>query len=261
MVEFRTAASIAVTATLGVVTGCSKAAGPTPPLRVAAAADLAFAFREVGDAFSKMSGLPAPTFSFGSTGLLEKQIEQGAPFDVFAAANVSYADQAVKAGACDGATRKSYGRGRLVVWTSKGAAAAPPRTLADLADVRFRKVAIANPEHAPYGRAAEQVLEHLGLWDAIKSKLVFGENVQETLQFAVTGNADAAVVALSLAIVTKDGVSLPIDESLHAPIDQTMVLCKAGGNRDAGARFEDFVNGPDGRAIMKRYGFLLPGEG
>ena len=261
MVEFRTAASITVTATLGVVAGCAKTASPEPPLRVAAAADLAFAFREVGDAFAKKSGLPAPIFSFGSTGLLEKQIEQGAPFDVFAAANVSYADQAVKAGACDGATRKSYGRGRLVVWTSKEAATAPPLTLADLADARFRKVAIANPEHAPYGRAAEQALAHLGLWDGIKSKLVFGENVQETLQFAVTGNADAAVVALSLAIVTKDGVSLPIDESLHAPIDQAMVLCNGGGNRAAGARFEDFVNGPDGRAIMKRYGFLLPGEG
>src|SRR5262249_23213427 len=151
--------------------------------------------------------------------LLAKQLDQGAPFDVFAAANVSFVDQVVKSGACDGGSKAMYARGRLVVWTRSGAGAAPPRSLADLADSRFAHVAIANPEHAPYGRAAEDALGRSGALDAVKPKLVFGENVQQALELAQTGNADAAIVALSLTIARNDGVSLPVDPTLHAPID------------------------------------------
>lgn len=252
--------SVLLLCVFGSLAACSKRAEePAKPLRIAAAADLKAAFGEVAGAFEKKSG-SAIKASFGSTGLLAKQIQEGGPFDVFAAANVSYVDDVVKAGSCDGSTKSLYARGRIVVWTSKKSAVPPPASIADLKDQRFSKVAIANPDHAPYGKAAEQALEHAGISEAVKPKLVLGENVQQTLQFAQTGNVDAAIVALSLAIVAENGAYIPVDESLHAPIDQALVVCKNGGNANAGKQFAEFVGGADGRAIMKRYGFLLPGE-
>jgi len=244
-------------AAAALLAGCGRKSGK-PPVRVAAAADLAFAFEEVGAAFEKQSGHRV-SFSFGSTGLLSKQIIEGAPFDVFAAANVSYADQVVKSADCDGASKKLYARGRIVVWTQKGGVAAV-RTLAELTDARFRKIAIANPEHAPYGKAAQDALTTAGLWDAVKPKLVFGENVQATLKWAQTGDADAAIVALSLAIVTENGTYMAIDPALHAPIDQALVVCAQGRNLEGGRAFTAFVGSEEGRAIMRRFGFLLPGE-
>lgn len=227
-------------------------------IRVAAAADLALAFKEIGAAFEKETG-DKTSFSFGSTGLLAKQIQEGAPFDLFAAANISFVDDVVKAGVCDGSQKSLYARGRIVVWTRKGSTVAPPKTLADLADARFAKVAIANPEHAPYGKAAQQALEKVGVWAQVKPKLVFGENVQQTLQFAQSGNVEAAIVALSLA-VQSDGAWLPIDVELHQPLDQALVLCGHSPALAEAAKLSAFVGSPAGRAIMRRYGFLLPGE-
>ena len=241
------------------VTGGGARARAGGPLRVAAAADLALAFKEVGAAYQKQTG-DKVIFSFGSTGLLERQIAEGAPFDLFAAANVSFANDAIQSGACTAEGKQLYARGRIVVWWRRDAKVEPPRTIADLADKRFIKVAIANPAHAPYGQAARQALQKAGVWPQTGSKLVFGENVQQTLQFAQSGNAEAAIVALSLAVIA-DGGYLLIPESLHQPIDQELVVCGKDAARRRRARaFADFVNAPAGRAIMKRYGFLLPGE-
>jgi molybdate transport system substrate-binding protein len=146
------------------------------------------------------------------------------------------------------------------VWWRNEAKAALPTALQDLADARFVHVAIANPEHAPYGRAAEQALSNAGVLDAVRPKLVFGENVQQALQSAETGNADVAIVALSLAIRNKKGAYLSLDQSMHAPIDQAMVVCRHGRSPELGKEFTDFVASKAGRAIMQRYGFLLPGE-
>jgi molybdate transport system substrate-binding protein len=235
------------------------AAASSPPLKVAAAADLALAFKEVGLAYEKKTG-DKVTFSFGSTGLIEQQIVEGAPFDLFAAANVSFADDAVRAGACDGDSKTLYARGRIVMWWRGDATVAPPKTPADLTDARFVKVAIANPAHAPYGKAALQALEKLGVADKVKPKLVYGENVQQALQFAQSGNAEVAIVALSLA-VSADGKYLLVDDKLHQPIDQAMVACGKDPARLARARaFAAFVASTQGRAIMRRFGFLLPGE-
>lgn len=245
--------------TLSALPGCARKPPPETKVTIAAASDLTAAFGELGEAFAKKTGV-TPTFSFGSTGLLAKQLDQGAPFDVFAAASASYVEQVTAAGACDAASRSMYARGRLVLWWRKGAAVAPPTSLADLADPRFVHVSIANPEHAPYGRAAEDALEHAGALLTVKPKLVFGENVQQALQLAATGNADVAVVALSLAIRSDEGAYLAVDPSQHAPIDQAMVLCRHGRGGALGKQFTEFVASPEGRRIMRSYGFLLPGE-
>lgn len=247
----------AAVAFVSLAIGCtSKAPGDTSEIKVAAAADLARAFEDMGKAFEAKSGKKV-TLTFGSTGLLAKQISEGAPFDLFAAANVSFADEAVRSGHCQAETKALYGRGRVVVWTRKGA----PRvmTLAELMEARFVKISLANPEHAPYGKAAREALQKAGIWEALKGKLVFGENVQQALQFAQTGNTDAALVALSLATVS-DGEYTTIAESEHAPLDQALVVCGAGPRAAVAKDFAAFVNSADGRVIMNRYGFLLPGE-
>lgn len=226
-------------------------------LRIAAAADLARAFAELATEFQAKTGI-AVEVEYGSSGLLAKQIEQGAPFALFAAANRDYVDQVIKTGKCDAATARSYARGRLVVWTRTGTM--PPAKLADLADPRFRKIAIANPEHAPYGKAAKQALEAAGLWPQIQDRIVLGENVQATMLYARDGNADAALVAQSLATVTDGGASLAVDPALHAPLDQAMVVCSAGDAGDAANQFEAFVGSREGREVMTRYGFTQPAD-
>lgn len=229
------------------------------PLRVAAAADLALAFGDLGKEFERSTGRRVD-FTFGSTGLLARQIEEGAPFDVFAAANVSFAEDAVRAGACDGASKQVYAQGRIVLWAKDRASL--PATLEGLEDRRFAKVALANPEHAPYGRAGKEALEKAGLWPAMSRRAVFGDNVQQTLMFAQTGNVDVAIVALSLA-VGAGGAYVPIDPALHGPLDQAMVICgqqRPGAKTREARAFVEFVSSPQGRATMRRFGFLLPGE-
>jgi molybdate transport system substrate-binding protein len=238
-------------------TACHRTKPATPAPKIAAAADLAFAFEEVGAAYAKATGIK-PVFTFGSTGLLAKQIQEGAPFDGFAAANVSFVDRVVASEACDGTTKRLYARGRIVLWAKRGVSL--PASVEGLSDARFVKIAIANPEHAPYGKAAREALEHAGVWTAVQPRIVYGENVQQTLEFARTGNADVAIVALSLAVVAKDGSYLVVDTAFHGPLDQALVACNHGQAPDAGKRFGEFVASPEGRTIMKRYGFLLPGE-
>jgi molybdate transport system substrate-binding protein len=224
-------------------------------VRIAAAADLARAFEEVGKTFEQKTHI-TPEFQFGSSGLLAKQIEQGAPFFLFAAANQEYVDQAIASGHCDAKSSRLYARGKIVVWSANGAPA--PTKLSDLADARFKKIAIANPEHAPYGRAAKEALEKAGIWDAVQPKLVLGENVQATMQYAQTGAVDASIIALSLAVVSKGGSFLPIEQTEYAPLEQAMVVCGNGAEADAAHQFEDLLASPDGREMMARYGFVLP---
>ena len=241
---------------LALVAGCSsKSNGRT--VRVAAASDLARAFEEIGKEFTARTGI-TPEFNFGSSGLLAKQIEQGAPYFLFAAANREFADNVIKSGRCDGTSSRMYARGWLVVWTPSGVAA--PTKLADLADPRFKRIAIANPEHAPYGTAAKQALEKAGVWPQVESRMVLAENVQATMLYARDHNAEAALVALSLAVVTDGGAFLPIDQSLHEPLDQQLVVCGNGEEADAARQLSEFINSREGREIMTRYGFLLPDE-
>jgi molybdate transport system substrate-binding protein len=228
------------------------------PVRVAAASDLTTAFEELGRSFEQQHKQKV-SFTFGSSGLLAKQLSEGAPFDVFAAASIAFVDDVVAAGACEGATRAPYGRGRIVIWSQKGGVAAA-QSLSDLADARFVRIAIANPEHAPYGKAAREALIEAGVWSRVEKRMVYGENIRQTWQLAQSGNVEAAIVALSLVIDDHANPWVSIDERLHRPIDQALVACNRGKNAAGGRAFATFVNGPKGRSVMKRYGFLLPNE-
>ncbi len=164
-------------------------------LTVAAAADLAPAFEELGREFQPTHKIKV-VFSFGSSGLLAKQIENGAPMDLFAAANTDYIDQLDKQGLIVPDTRTIYARGRITLWTRKDS---PQRIekISDLTRPEVKRIAIANPDHAPYGMAAREALQRAGIWDSVKSKLVYGENIRQTLQYAETGNVEVAIVVES----------------------------------------------------------------
>jgi molybdate transport system substrate-binding protein len=226
------------------------------PLKVAAAADLTFAFQDMGAEFEKRTGEKV-IFSFGATGLLEKQIAEGAPFDVFAAGDVAFVDDAIQSGACLPDSKALYATGQLALVLGKDVAGA--KGVADLVDARIAKIAIANPEHAPYGRAAKQALERAGVWEQTRARLVYGENVRQALQFVESGNAAAAIVALSLVKGQEGADVLPyvdVPAALHDPIVQALVVCTHGkAGVLAAAKFATYVQSSDGRALLARYGF------
>lgn len=230
---------------------------PNAEIIVAAAADLAPAFEELGRQFEQETGTRV-TFSFGSTGTLAKQIENGAPIDLFAAANVEFVEQLERQGLIVSETKALYARGRITIWTRADSALKVER-IEDLAHHEVARIAIANPEHAPYGRAAREALESAGIWEAVEPKLVYGENVRQAMQYAETGNADAAITALSLS-VQSDGRWALIPEELHKPLDQALAVIKGARLELEARRFAEFINSAQGRSTIRKYGFLLPGE-
>lgn len=224
-------------------------------VRVAAASDLGKAFEEIGKKFEARTGI-RPEITYGSSGLLAKQIEHGAHYSLFAAANKDFVSTVVKAKKCDGSTARIYGRGRIVLWTRTGVPA--PAQLADLADAtRFRKIGIASPDHAPYGLAAKQALQRSGLWEQVAPRIVEGENIQTTMLHARNANVDVAFVALSLAVVADGGGYLRIDPELHDPLDQQLVVCGKGEEAADAAQLAAFIDSAEGREIMTRYGFVI----
>ena len=239
------------------VAGGASARAATPALTVFAAADLALPFSEIAPRFEKALGAQL-TLVFGSTGMLTTQLTHGAPADVFFAANESFVDRLVATRAAIAETRMLYAQGRLALVTPK-ALSGVVRQLRDLAAPSVRRVAIANPQHAPYGQAAEQALRASGLWQTVAAKLVYGENVRQAVQFVQSGAAEAGIVALSLSGST-DLASRPVDPALHAPLNQAAVVMRRSGRPELARGFIQFVNGPEGRPIMKRYGFILPGQ-
>jgi molybdate transport system substrate-binding protein len=237
--------------------GAAWAQPAVPTLTVYAAADLQMAFSEIKPLFEKAAGARV-TLVMGSTGNLAKQIEHGAPADVFFAANESFVDDLQAAKAIIPRTRALYAQGRIVLAAPKTSTVSV-RELADLLKPEVRRVAIANPAHAPYGRAAQEALERAGVWEKVKPKLVYGENIRHTLQFIQTGAVEAGIVALSVAEVPEIRY-VPIDPTLHDPLNQVAAVIRRSPRPELGAAFIHFLNGPEGRPIMKRYGFLLPGE-
>jgi molybdate transport system substrate-binding protein len=227
---------------------------------VAAAADLKFALDEIVTGFKKEHPGSNVRVTYGSSGKFYSQVMQGAPFDIFFSADISYPRELVKAGMAASEV-KPYAVGRIVLWSNSMDAS--KMTLTSLADPRITKIAIANPKHAPYGKRAEEALRAAGLWDKLQPKFVFGENIAQTAQFVQTGNAQVGIIAQSLAanpeLASKGGYYL-IPDHLHKPLEQGFIITKAGGGKPLARRFADYMGSKRARAIMTRYGFVLPGD-
>ncbi|MEO8114123.1 MAG: molybdate ABC transporter substrate-binding protein [Phenylobacterium sp.] len=232
-----------------------------PPL-VAAASDLSAALPEVAAAFQKSTG-KAVRLTFGSSGSFTQQIQNGAPFEVFFSADEAYVATLRAAGRTEDAGRP-YAIGRIGLFTPTGSPVTADAALKDLAaavrDGRVQKFAIANPDHAPYGRAAREALQHAGLWDALQPRLVLGENVSQATQFATSGSAQGGIIPLSLALtpqVKAAGSFALISADWHQPLRQRMVLVKGAG--PTAQAFCAFLVTAPAKAILARYGFTLPG--
>jgi molybdate transport system substrate-binding protein len=251
----------------GLLAGAASAPARSPASdtpAVAAAADLQFALVEVADAFRRETGKQVK-LTFGSSGNFTRQIRQGAPYEMFFSADEAFVVDLARGGfARDEGSL--YAVGRIVLIVRRGSPLKAEGDLADLkaalGDGRLKKFAIASPQHAPYGRRAEEALRHAGLWEAIKDKLVLGENVAQAAQFATSGNAQGGIIAYSLALspsVSALGAHSLIPEAWHQPLRQRVALLKNSG--PTAQHFYAFVQEKAARAILRRFGFVLPGEG
>ena len=214
---------------------------PQPPkepcgvVAVAAASDLTYVLNEIVAGFEKQTGCEV-RLSMGSSGNFLTQIENGAPFDVFFSADIAYPKKLEAEGLAAPGSTYLYAIGKIVLWTRKDSRVDISKGLEGLRDPAVRKISIANPEHAPYGRAAEEALRRSGLYDAVKDRLVLGENISQAAQFVESGNADVGIVALSIAAspgMKEKGRYEAIPENLYAPIEQGAVIQRAAPNAKA----------------------------
>jgi molybdate transport system substrate-binding protein len=242
---------------LVLIPSCRRSTPQRSELTVAAAADLEGVLREIGQAFETETGARV-VLSFAASGNLKQQIENGAPFDVFASANAAYVDDLAKQGLIFPDTRHIYAQGQITLWQRRDSAV-QVNSLADLTKPEVKHVAIANPEHAPYGLAAVQALQSSGVYDAVEPKLVRGENIMEALQFVETGNADAGIVARANSD-RPDGRWTLIDASLHQPLDQAVCVVRSTRQEQLARRFLSFLSSPSAQSALKRYGFTVPGS-
>jgi molybdate transport system substrate-binding protein len=231
--------------------------------RVGAASDLRFALTEIAAGYaSAHPDIEPPQITYGSSGTLFAQIENGAPFDLFLSADASYPTRLVGEGHGEADTLAEYASGSLAVWLPADSPLdLDTRGLAAVADERVAHVAIANPAHAPYGAAAEAALRAAAVYEAVKPRLVLGENVGQALQFAQSGAADLAVVALSLARASgadKPGRVWTVPSRLYAPIQQWGVVLRTERS-DQARDFQRYLRSSSAQAVLDRYGFGPPG--
>jgi molybdate transport system substrate-binding protein len=229
-------------------------------LRVAAAADLQFAFQQVSARFQKETG-HAVELTFGSSGNFFSQIQNGAPFDVFFSADVDYPKKLEEAGLGEPETLSRYAIGKIVLWVRKESPIEVSQGLQTLADARIHKISIANPEHAPYGRAAVAALRNEKIYDQVRNKLVLGENISQAAQFVESGNADIGILALSLALappLRNEGRYYEIPTSLYPAIDQGVVILKSSREKDIAKQFLSFLKRPEIVRLMQSYGLTMP---
>lgn len=229
-------------------------------ITIAAAADLRFAMDEIVRQFRAIQPDDSIEVIYGSSGKFFTQIQQGAPYDLYFSADIGYPRELEKSGLAASPT-VPYATGRIVLWSPS--LDASRMTLKDLADPKIRKVAIANPQHAPYGKRAEEALKALGLWEAVSAKAVYGENISQTAQYVQTGNAEVGILALSLAVnptLAEKGSYYLIPDKLHQPLEQGFIIAKRAANNALAKRFAAYMLQPNARTVMKRYGFALPEE-
>ena len=235
-----------------------QAAHAEEKLTIAAAADLKFALDEIVVLFKGAHPAARIETIYGSSGKFQTQIRLGAPFDLYFSADIAY-PRALAAEGFAASEVRPYAVGRIVLWS-------PSRnvgemTLADLSDPSIKKIAIANPKHAPYGKRAEEALTAAGVWDKIESKLVFGENVAQAAQFVQTGNAQIGIIALSLALspeLAQQGRYVLISDKLHGPLEQGFIITKRAADNLLAQEFARFMTSNEARIIMSRFGFALP---
>ena len=226
-------------------------------ITVAAAADLVLAFDEIGRLFEKSHGIKTKIL-YSSSGTAREQIANGAPFDVYASANIKFVDDLIKADKIISDSKELYAIGRVGPATlikSK----LKVTNMQDLLSSDFKKIAIADPSHAPYGLASKQTLESLGLWEKLKHKMVYAKDIQHSLSLLKTGNVEAAFISLSV-VNTNEVNFLLADEKYHMPLKQAIAVVRGTKKETEARKFIQFVNGNEGRLIMKKYGFVLPGE-
>jgi molybdate transport system substrate-binding protein len=229
-------------------------------VRVAAASDLQFAMDDLASRYQDQTGQKL-SLTYGSSGNFYAQIQSGAPFDIFFSADILYAQKLIDARLADPNSLSIYARGQIVLWASADAYLNISRDgFAALRDPRIQKIAVANPDHAPYGRAAVAALQHAGLYDGLKSKLVYGENISQAAQFVQSGSAQVGFLALSLVLspTMKSGDRWLIPSDLYPPLDQAAVLLNSSTNKTAARAFLEFVNRDVGREILSQHGFTIP---
>lgn len=239
------------------------AAQPAPArVRVAAAADLKFALDELVAKFSARHPQIRVEPTYGSSGNMHAQLQQRAPYDLFLSADIAYPRDLVARGIGTPQDVFAYARGRLVVWVPRRS---PLQVERDglRALTAARRIAIANPRHAPYGRAAEAALRGAGIWPAVSNRMILGENVAQAAQFVESGSADAAIIAKSLAVappMRAAGRAWDVPASMHAPIDQGGLILPWASSRPAAMRFQQYLASEEGRSILAAFGFETPGR-
>jgi molybdate transport system substrate-binding protein len=229
-------------------------------ITIAAASDLNFVFKEILADYEKSTG-DRVRLTLGSSGNFFAQIQNGAPFDLYFSADIAYPRKLEEAGLAVPGSLYPYAVGRIVLWASKGSPVDLTKGLAILRESTIRKIAIANPKHAPYGRAAVAAMEHAQVYDRIKGKLVLGENISQAAQFVESGAADIGIIALSLALappMQAVGHYREIPADAHPPIEQGAVILIGGKNQAGAKAFLSFIQGTEGQTIMKQYGFIAP---
>ena len=229
---------------------------------VVAASDLAFCLQDLTHEFTNAHPAVGVTIRTGSSGNLFAQIQNGAPFDVFLSADMSYPRELIKAGAAEAETLFQYATGRIVLWTMRTNLSLAGGLQA-LRDPSVKHIAIANPAHAPYGRAARAALQHAGLWESVQPRLVLGESISQTMQFAHTGNADAAIVALSLVLSPQTGRRgryVEVPAGTYPALEQGAVLTRHGRDNAAALDYLKFLQSTGARTIFERHGFQPPGR-
>ena len=224
-------------------------------LTVAAASNLTDAFAEIGPRFTSKTGIHV-VFSFGATADLAKQIENGAPFDVFAAADTEHVEQLETKGLLTPGSREIYARGRLVMWLPPGSNLKAER-IQDITAKPFERIAIPKPDVAPYGRAAVESLKALGIWDQLERRVIYGQNVSQTKQYVATGNAEVAFIPLAL-VKPGEGSYVEVGDELHRPIDQALGIIKESIKQPAARQFVDFLLSPEGRELLLQKGYSMP---
>ncbi len=250
------------------IAGCGGAAPdakpPSAELTVAAAADLQFALPELVSLFRQEHSEVTVKTIFGSSSKIYSQASNQAPFDVVMFANLEFAKRLIEEGRAEADSYFAYARGQIVVWVpAKSPIAVEEQGMDSLLHPSVRKIAIANPRHAPYGMAAEAAMKHFGVTDRVQDRLVLAENIAQAAHFVESGAADVGVIALALAIAPglKDKGRywlVPLDA--YPPIDQAGVILSRTGNRAAAQAWRSMVLDPRGREVLRRYGFLVPGE-